>query len=73
MTFGNVGCASCGHDTGVRREQEVAVHQWTDRGYVSCKVMVPTIVCEQCGMRTWEDTAQTIIDDAMRRELENLK
>jgi hypothetical protein len=35
--------------------------------------MVPTIVCEACGTRAWEDNAQAIIDDAMRREIENLK
>jgi hypothetical protein len=66
------GCGSCGHHTVVRREQEVAFHEWTDRGYVFCKVLVPAAVCERCGTRTWEKAAEAIIEDAMRRERDKL-
>ena len=66
------GCGSCGHPTVVKREQEVAFHEWTDRGYLFGKVVVPVAVCEQCGTRTWETAAEAIIEDAMRREREKL-
>ncbi|GIK82471.1 MAG: hypothetical protein M5U07_18965 [Xanthobacteraceae bacterium] len=67
------GCAFCGHGTVIKRQEELAFHQWTDRGYVFCKVSVPTAVCERCGSKSWDDAAEAIIEEAVRRELEKLR
>ena len=66
-------CDFCGHGTVTRRDEEMAFHQWTDRGYVFCRVVVPMNVCGDCGAKTWDENAETIIEDAVRREFEKLK
>jgi hypothetical protein len=66
-------CDFCGHGTVTRRDEEMAFHQWTDRGYVFCKVVVPMSVCGECGGKTWDESAETIIENAVQREFEKLK
>jgi hypothetical protein len=66
-------CDFCGDGKVTRRDEEMAFHQWTDRGYVFCKVVVPMSVCVSCGAKTWDENAETIIEDAVRREFEKLK
>lgn len=52
----------------IAQNRELAFRQWTDRGYVHCRVSIPMDVCTKCGFRSWDDTAESVVEDAVRRE-----
>lgn len=43
-------------------------HQWTNRGYVSFNVTLPVGTCERCGAKSWDETAETMIEQAFQQE-----
>lgn len=59
-------CDFCGQETMIKRDEELAFYQWTDRGYVFCKVTIPMDVCPQCGARNWDEEAEAVIEQAVR-------
>jgi hypothetical protein len=65
-------CDFCklGHVT--RHDQHVEFRQWTDRGYVSCRVTIPLGVCDRCRSTHWNQDAEAIVEGAVRREYEKL-
>ena len=65
-------CDFCGKGHVVRTVQEMALHQWTDKGYVFCRVAIPLGVCDRCGLRTWYEEADKIIEEGVRREYDKL-
>jgi hypothetical protein len=65
-------CALCERGKLIRRDRQLAFRQWTDKGYVFCRVTVPIGVCTQCGFRCFVDSAESIVEDAVRREYERL-
>lgn len=52
--------------------EELAFHQWTDLGYVFCRVSIPMATCDRCGAKSWDEAAEAIIEDAVRREYAKL-
>ena len=66
-------CAFCKRGSVVTRAEELAFHQWTSRGYIRCKVTIPMGVCEQCGAKSWDEAAETLIEEAARREQDKLQ
>ena len=64
-------CAFCRKGHIFTRNQQIAFRQWTDRGYVHCQVEVPVGVCDHCSSEHWNQEAEAIIDDAVRREYNN--
>jgi len=48
--------------------QEIAFRQWTDKGYVHCRVIIPVATCAGCGARNWDEAAEAIIEEAVNRE-----
>jgi hypothetical protein len=66
-------CDFCGHRSVVTRFEQLAFHQWTDRGYVSCRVTVPIGTCEQCGAKSLGEAAEELIEEAARQERDKLQ
>ena len=64
-------CDVCKKGPVITRKQQLAFH-WTDRGYVHCHVEVPIGLCDQCGSEHWNQEAEAIIEEAVRREYEKL-
>jgi len=66
-------CVFC--DTGrlVDHIKDITFHQYTDRGYVYCHVVIPIKICDHCGARCWDDRADTIMDDAVAHAYDMLK
>jgi len=54
------------------RVDEIAFHQWTDKGYVFCRLTVPLGVCDTCGSRNWNEDVEAAIEEAVRREYDKL-
>lgn len=65
-------CDFCGKGQVTKRSEEIAFHQQTDRGTISCKVTIPIGVCQRCGAKSWDTAAEALIEDAVRREYEKL-
>ena len=65
-------CDICRQGRIAKKSQELAFHQWTDRGYVFCRVSIPIATCDRCGARSWDEAAEAIIEDSVRRAYDNL-
>jgi hypothetical protein len=65
-------CDVCHRGTVVRKEQEIAFHQWTIKGCVFCRVTVPVAICAECGARSWDETAEAIVEEAVKQEVDKL-
>ena len=60
-----------GHVTG--RNEGISFRQWTDKGYVFCRAEIPLGVCDCCGARHWNQDAEVIINEVIRREYDKLR
>jgi hypothetical protein len=65
-------CAFCKRGRLIEQDREFAFRQRTDKGYVSCRVVVPIGICEDCGSETFTNAAERIVEEAVRREYEKL-
>jgi hypothetical protein len=65
-------CELCKQGPLLTREERLAFQQKTSKGYVFCEVIVPTRTCEMCGAKSWDEAAEVIIEEAVRRAQEKL-
>jgi hypothetical protein len=65
-------CDSCKIGSVIRGHQQIAFHQWTDKGYVFCHATIPIGVCSNCGSKSWDEAAEAIIEEVARQEYEKL-
>jgi hypothetical protein len=65
-------CDFCKRGRVITRQEDIAFHQWTDKGYVFCEVSIPIGVCEQCGAKNWNEAADAIINDAVRQQYDRI-
>jgi hypothetical protein len=65
-------CDSCKTGLVNRTLQQIAFHQWTDKGYVFCRAVVPMSVCNNCGAKSWDEEAEQIIERAVQDEYDKL-
>ncbi len=65
-------CSFCSAESVFTRTQQLEFRQWTDRGYVLCKVMIPIETCGRCGSKTWNEAAEAAIEQAVRQEYDKL-
>jgi hypothetical protein len=55
-----------------RTAEEMTFHQSSDKGNIRCCVTVTVNTCDVCGMRTLNDDANEIMDEAFQREYRKL-
>jgi hypothetical protein len=65
-------CDFCARGLKIRRNQDLAFQQWTDRGFVSCRVNIPMSTCDCCNAKSWDDAAEAVIDEAVREAYDRL-
>jgi len=65
-------CWICRQGRCTESRTNITFRQVTDKGYIFCDVLVPVETCGGCGARHWGDTAEAIIDAAVRREYAKL-
>jgi hypothetical protein len=61
-------CDHCRRGRAIKRSQEMYFLQWSDRGILRCQAIVPIGTCDFCGARTWDEEAESIIEEAIRSE-----
>jgi len=65
-------CHFCKKGKFIKRTEEIAFHQATDKGDVHCRITVSLDVCDQCGSRNWDTRTEALIEEAVRREYDKL-
>jgi hypothetical protein len=55
-----------------RTAEEVTFRPSSDKGYIRCWVIVTVDICDACGMRTLNEDANKIMDEAFQREYHKL-
>jgi hypothetical protein len=65
-------CEFCKKGRVITRKQQLAFRQWTVRGYIHCRVEVPIGLCDRCGSIHWNQEAEALIEEAVRRGYEKL-
>jgi hypothetical protein len=65
-------CMFCKEGRLLDRAEPMSFRQYTDRGYVFCRVIVPMKICDRCGARSMDERAEAIMEDAVRRAYDNL-
>ena len=53
--------------------EEIAFRQSSDKGYVHCRVTLEVAICDTCGTRSLDASAEKIFDEAFQREYDKLK
>jgi hypothetical protein len=65
-------CYFCKKGNFIDRTEDIAFHQWTEKGYVSCRVTVPVGVCDACGAKNWNEQTEALIEAAVRKAYDDL-
>jgi hypothetical protein len=65
-------CILCKRGRVIERRQEIAFRQWTNKGYVYCRVTIPMRICTLCGLKTSDGRAEATLDEAVRQEYDKL-
>jgi hypothetical protein len=50
------------------RKEAVRFRQWSDRGYVLCRVTLPVGTCTHCKAKSLDPDSERIFDAAFQRE-----
>jgi hypothetical protein len=53
--------------------EEMAFRQWSDKGYVRCRVELPVGTCQNCGSKSLESDSGRILDAAFLQEYRKLE
>jgi uncharacterized protein with PIN domain len=65
-------CDFCRAGRLTRKSEEIVFHQWTEKGYLSCRATVPVSICDHCGSKTWNEAAEKAIEEAVAEEYRKL-
>jgi len=65
-------CPLCKRGNIVGEDRQLAFRQKTDKGHVFCRVTISMNICKACGLTSWGDTAEAIIEDAVREQYAKL-
>jgi hypothetical protein len=60
-------CEFCRKGRVIQHLQDIAFRQWTDIGWISCRVAVSIDVCDVCNARTLQG-GDKILEEAFQRE-----
>ena len=69
----STACDFCKRGHVVMSSEEMAFRQWSDKGYIHCRVQILIGTCDQCGSKTLTPNSQQIFDAAFRREYDKLR
>lgn len=70
--MGSDDCDFCRRGHVIWRLEEMGFQQWSDKGYVHCRVELSVGTCDNCGSKTLEPESNQIFDAAFQREYDKL-
>jgi hypothetical protein len=65
-------CPLCQRGHLIMRNEEIAFHQSTDKGDISCRAVIPMEICDHCGSKSWGAEAEEIIAAAVKGSYDKL-
>ncbi|MEJ0076687.1 MAG: hypothetical protein WDO17_14785 [Alphaproteobacteria bacterium] len=65
-------CDFCRQKQVTWRTEDMAFRQWSDKGYVHCRVALAVGTCQNCGAKSLEPGSDQILDAAFQREYRKL-
>jgi hypothetical protein len=65
-------CDFCREGHVITRNRKIAFRQWTNRGYIHCHAEIPIGLCDFCGWKHWNQEAEAIINEVVRRQYDKL-
>jgi hypothetical protein len=61
----------CGEGYVTTHNATIAFRQWSDKGYIHCRVTIPIDICDRCNARYSSDPEiDKVLDEAFHREYE---
>jgi hypothetical protein len=69
---GPIICPFCKNGRVTKRMEGVAFRQWSNKGYVHCRVMILMGTCDNCHTKSLDEEAEKIFDEAFQREYDKL-
>jgi len=66
-------CDFCRKGPVIWRIEEMRFRQWSDRGYVQCRVTLSVGTCAHCQAKSLEPGSDKIFDEAFQREYGKLR
>jgi hypothetical protein len=65
-------CDFCHKKQVFWRNVEMTFRQWSDKGYVRCRVELEVGTCQSCGSKSLEPSSDQILDAAFQEEYRKL-
>jgi hypothetical protein len=65
-------CGICKKGRVTKRMEGMSFRQWSDKGYVHCRVTILMGTCDHCGAKSWDPGSDKILDEAFQREYDKL-
>jgi hypothetical protein len=66
-------CEICKQKRVTKRMGEMAFRQWSDEGYIHCRVTILIGACDNCCVKSLDPGSDKIFDEAFRREYDKLR
>jgi len=66
-------CEICKQGRVTKRMEEMAFRQWSDKGYIHCRVTVLVGTCNNCHVKHLDPGSDKILDEAFQREYDKLR
>ena len=66
-------CEICKQGRVTKRMEEIAFRQWSDKGYIHCRVTILIGTCNNCHRKYLEPGADKVLDEAFQREYDKLR
>jgi hypothetical protein len=66
-------CEICQKGHVTKRVEEMAFRQWSEKGYIHCRVAILMGTCDHCRVKSLDPGADKILDEAFQREYGKLK
>jgi hypothetical protein len=65
-------CEICKGGRVTKRMEEMAFRQWSDKGYIHCRVTILVSTCDSCRVKSLEPGSDKKLDEAFQREYDKL-
>lgn len=66
-------CDFCRMGPVIWRKEVMTFRQWSDKGYVHCRVRLPVGTCAQCQARSLDADSDRMFEAAFQRAYDKLK
>jgi hypothetical protein len=65
-------CEICKRGRVTKRREEMPFCQWSDKGYIHCRVTILVGTCDNCWAKSLDPGSDKILDEAFQREYDKL-